>query len=214
MTYEEKLELLNQQEKKEIRAQRNNQQTSSNDLIANAEKNSLLRIKEARAKTMEDMVENGGIKKIKVSSYDGYEAAYFYQVVNAGNSSLKGSSNGQMNLLLMNKFRSRKSYRTVDRNSVTAKVFLVKPKQAKPGFSLQDAKVIRQVSTVRLSAEDKKVIKLPVGFYMVTFVGRNGVIGSEPITLTPQHNVSVSAEDLRGLNYTSEQVHNYAFCRP
>jgi hypothetical protein len=209
----QKLALLNQQEKRQIQmqSQREPNNQGENDLLSGADKNSLLRLKESRTKVVETLAETNQKRNINVRSYDGYEAAYFYQVVNAGSGTAAVEESSQMNLLLMNKTRKRPSYRSTDPYSVTAMVYLVKPKTAQPGFSLSEAKVIRQVASVRLSAEGKKILQLPIGFYRVDFVYNGEVVYSGPVTLNPLHKVSVSAEDVRGTSTHIEDINACAF---
>ncbi len=211
----EKVAFLNKQEKKQLRmhnAQSRKESNNQSDLLTKADKNSLLRIKESRSSVMEDLAQNKQKKNIKVRSNDGYEAAYFYQAVNASNgTNANAEQSSQMNLLLMNKTRKRHSYMSTDPYSVDVKIYLVKPKEAKPGFSIQDAKVIRQVASTRLQAEGKKVIKLPIGFYVVDFIYNGKSAWKGRVSMLPQHKVEVSSEDLRGTNYTSQEIDNYAY---
>jgi hypothetical protein len=206
----EKVSLLNQQEKHQMKTNSQRNSENQDDLLNEADKNSLLRIKEGRTRVIEDMAQQNEKRNIRVRSFDGYEAAYFYQVVNASNgTTTEARENSEMNLLIMNKTRNRSSYRSTDPYSVTAIVSLVKPKEAKPGFSLREAKVIRRVAAVSLSAEGKKVIKLPMGFYMVQFSHKGKIVGSEPITLSSQYDVNVSHEDARGLSIPIEKIDGY-----
>jgi hypothetical protein len=210
----EKISLLNSQEKKQLRMQ--NAQSprgvdNQDDLLSQADKNSLLRIKAGRSNVIDNLSESNQKRKISVRSYDGYEAAYFYQVVNVSNGKAYTKEGSQMNLLLMNKTRKRPSYRSTDPYSVDVKVYLVKPEEAKPGFAIKDAEVIRQVASTRLQAEGKKVLKLPLGFYVVDFVYNGKSAGSTGVSMVPQHKVEVTAEDLRGTNYTSQDIGNYAY---
>ncbi|HKK54118.1 MAG TPA: hypothetical protein VJ926_01200 [Patescibacteria group bacterium] len=211
----EKVAFLNKQEKKQLRmhnAQSRKESNDQSDLLTKADKNSLLRIKESRSNVMEDLAQSKQKKNIKVRSNDGYEAAYFYQVVNASNgTNANAEQSSQMNLLLMNKTRKRHSYMSTDPYSVDVKIYLVKPKEAKPGFLIQDAKVIRQVASTRLQAEGKKVIKLPIGFYVVDFIYNGKSAWKGRVSMLPQHKVEVSSEDLRGTNYTSQEIDNYAY---
>lgn len=209
----EKIELLNKQEKKQSQVTSREGIANQNDLLSEADKNSLLRIKESKTQLLERMAKQDKKHNIRVRSLDGYEAAYFYQVVqaNANSNSSDVGVSSTMNLLLMNKTRQRQSYRSTDPNSVTAKIFLVKPKEAKPGFSIQEAKVIRQVSSVHLSAEGKTVLKLPVGFYIVDFVHKGQSVWKAQVSMLPQYKVQVSPEDLRGTNYTTQDIDNYAY---
>ncbi|MCF7794849.1 hypothetical protein K9M50_00605 [Patescibacteria group bacterium] len=207
----EKIFVLNKQEKKQLRTKKAQSRTSSqDDLLSKADKNSLLRIKESRSEVLEAMSQNNQKRNIKVKSYDGYEAAYFYQAVNANNS-VSGKEDSQMNLLLMNKTRKRPSYSSTDPYSVDVKIYLVRPKEAKPGFKLNDAETIRLVASTRLQAEGKKVLSLPIGFYIVDFVYKSKSVGKVGVSLVPQHKVEVTAEDLRGTNYTSQDISNYAY---
>ena len=206
----QKINLLNEQERKEERMQNVSNNQDENNLLFLADKNSLLRIKEARSKAIEDMAATNQKRSISVRSYNGYEAAYFYQVV----SSTKNTSENEsflMNLLLINKTRKRNSYRSTDPNSVTAKVYLVEPKEAKLGFQLKEAKIIRQVAAVRLSAEGKEIISLPSGFYRVDFISDGRIVYYGPVTLNPQHKVRVSAEDVSGTTVSVDNVDGMAF---
>jgi hypothetical protein len=209
----EKIDLLNQQEKKELRMRRKVQRSTDeeNNLLSKADKNGLLRIKESRTKAIEDMAQQNQKRDIRVRSFDGYEAAYFYQAVNASNGATTAREGSQMNLLLINKTKQRLSYRLTDPYSMTAMVYLVEPQKAQPGFSLEQAKVIRQVAAVRLSAEGKKIIKLPIGFYKVDFVHNGEVLYSGPVTLNPQHKVSVSPQDVSGTGATVAEIDGCAY---
>jgi hypothetical protein len=211
----EKVAFLNRQEKKQLRmhnVQSRKESNNQNDLLTKADKNSLLRIKESRSNVMEDLAKSNQKRNIRVRSNDGYEAAYFYQVVNASNgTNANVEQSSQMNLLLMNKTRKRHSYTSTDPYSVDVKIYLVKPKEAKPGFSIQNAKVIRQVASIRLQAEGKKVVKLPSGFYVVDFIYNGKSAWKGIVSMLPQHKVEVSSEDLRGTNYTSQEIDNYAY---
>jgi hypothetical protein len=209
-----KVAFLDRQEKKQLRMQKvqsNKKSNNQDDLLTKADKNSLLRIKESRSEVMEDLAQSKQKKSIKVRTNDGYEAAYFYQAVASNGTNTNVEYGSQMNLLLMNKTKKRYSYRSTDPYSVDVKIYLVKPKEAKPGFSIQDAKIIRQVASIRLEAEGKKVVNLPIGFYVVDFIYNGKSSGKEGISMIPQHNVQVSPEDLRGINYTSQEIDNYAY---
>jgi hypothetical protein len=208
----EKLAVLNQQEKQQLKSMEMHWEVSKDSsLLSNSDPYSLITINVARDQIVESMSEENQKRDIRVKSYDGYEAAYFYQVVNTGGGQAFTEEDSQMNLLLMNKTRKRPSYSSTDPYSVTAKIYLVKPKEAKPGFSLEHAQVIRQVGAVRLSAEDKEIIKLPIGFYKVDFIYNNEVVYSGPVTLNPLHTVSVSSEDVRGTNANVDDIDGCAF---
>lgn len=210
----EKVDFLNKQEKKQLRMKKAQFRTGTNnqdDLLTEADKNGLLRIKESRSNVIESLSQQNQKRNIRVRSYDGYEAAYFYQAVNASSTNANVEESSQMNLLLMNKTRKRTSYRSTDPYSVDVKIYLVEPKEAKPGFLIQNAKVIRQVASTRLEAEGKKVLSLPIGFYIVDFVYNGKRVGSTGVSMVPQYKVEVTAEDLRGTNYTSQDIGNYAY---
>jgi|GEM_PF-3542911 hypothetical protein len=213
--HKDKVAFLNKQEKEQLRMRKGQARRapgSEDDLLAEVDKNSLLRIKESRSKVMENMAQQTEKRSIRVKSHDGYEAAYFYQAVNGAQvQAVETEQGSQMNLLLMNKTRKRTSYSSVDPYSVDVKIYLVEPREAKPGFSLRDAKIIRQVSATRLEAEGKRVLQLPLGFYVVDFVYKGKSQGVKPVSLVPQHKVDVTPEDLRGTNYTSKDIGNYAY---
>lgn len=211
----EKVTFLNKQEERQLRMKQVQSHTRANnqdDLLTEADKNSLLRIKESRSNVMEDLAQSKQKRNIRVRSNDGYEAAYFYQAVNTSNgTNANVEQSPQMNLLLMNKTRKRDSYRSTDPYSVDVKIYLVEPKEAKPGFSIHNAKVIRQVASTRLQAEGKKVIQLPMGFYVVDFIYDGKSAWKGRVSMLPQYKVEVSPEDLRGTNYTSQEIDNYAY---
>ncbi|MFP4514919.1 MAG: hypothetical protein ACLFNO_02865 [Parcubacteria group bacterium] len=211
---ERKVALFNKQEKKQLQMEKmqSRQKTDNqDDLLSQADKNSLLRIKESRIEVLEEMAQQDQKRSIRVKSHDGYEAAYFYQAVNAGSVDRNAKESSQMNLLLMNKTRKRTSYRSTDPYSVDAKIYLVKPKEAKPGFSIREAKIIRQVATVRLEAEGKKVLELPSGFYVIDFIYEGKSVWQSRVSMLSEHKVLVSSEDLRGTNYTSQDIDNFAY---
>lgn len=212
----EKVSLLNKQEKKQMRLKKKQTRGGEDkgNLLTEADKNSLLRLKESRTQVLESMASQNQKKNIRVRSFDGYEAAYFYQVASADSRSYKSREDSRMNLLLMNKSKKRPSHRSTDPYSVTAQIFLVKPKEAKPGFSVKEAKVIRQVAAVRLSAEGKQVIPLPMGFYVVQFSRNGEILGSGPVTLNPQFQVTISSEDARGVGVPIEKIASYASYTP
>jgi hypothetical protein len=209
-----KVAFLDRQEKKQLRMQKvqsNKKSNNQDDLLTKADKNSLLRIKESRSEVMEDLAQSKQKKSIKVRTNDGYEAAYFYQAVASNGTNTNVEYGSQMNLLLMNKTKKRYSYRSTDPYSVDVKIYLVKPKEAKPGFLIQDAKIVRQVASIRLEAEGKKVVNLPIGFYVVDFIYNGKSVWKGRVSLLPQRKVEVTSEDLRGTNYTSQEINGYAY---